>query len=130
MALPAEDITTKGGDPSKCNGNTAMCPNNDDGVYSTYMQCNSWSHTYETINCPTGQVCFADPTSPGAIICAAPGSGGVPSAGICSGNEAKCAAPGNSGNYYSCQSSSHHYVNDQCPSGLTCYDNGDTVICK
>ncbi|KAJ1668387.1 hypothetical protein IW140_000215 [Coemansia sp. RSA 1813] len=116
----------------QCTGNTAICPNNEDGVSSTYLQCNSWSQTYETANCPADQVCYANPTSPGSIMCAPPGSGGVPSAGTCTGNEAKCANAGQSGEYFSCESWSGQFVKSECPSGLTCYNNKNNtgVLCQ
>ncbi|KAJ2550176.1 hypothetical protein EV175_004165 [Coemansia sp. RSA 1933] len=131
MAMP-QDFSSSASSAPQCTGNTSMCPNNEDGVSSTYLQCNSWSQTYETVSCPTDQVCYANPTSPGTVMCGLPGSGGVPSAGTCTGNEAKCANPGQSGDYFSCEAWSGQYVNNQCPSGLTCYNNQDNtgVVCQ
>ncbi|KAJ2451542.1 hypothetical protein EV183_003527 [Coemansia sp. RSA 2336] len=116
----------------QCTGNTAMCPNGQDGTSPTYLQCNSWSQQYETVNCPQGQVCYANPTAPDTIMCAPPGSGGVPSEGTCEGHTAKCASPGQSGDYFSCEPWSGQYVHNSCPDGLKCYNNSDgvTVICK
>ncbi|KAJ2865321.1 hypothetical protein GGI22_001528 [Coemansia erecta] len=130
-AMP-QDFSSSSAAVPQCTGNTAMCPNNENGVSPTYLQCNSWSQTYETVNCPTDQVCYANPTSPGTVMCGPPGSGGVPSAGTCTGNEAKCADPGKSGNYFSCESWSGQYVNNQCPAGLICYNNQDNtgVLCQ
>ncbi|KAJ2749823.1 hypothetical protein H4S06_004525 [Coemansia sp. BCRC 34490] len=130
MALPQDQEASSVAAP-QCTGNTAICPNNEDGVSSSYLQCNSWSQTYETVNCPTDQVCYANPTSPGTVMCAPPGSGGVPSAGTCSDHEAKCAAAGQSGSYFSCEPWSGQYVNNECPTGLTCYNNQDNtgVLC-
>ncbi|KAJ2554241.1 hypothetical protein EV175_002656 [Coemansia sp. RSA 1933] len=130
MAMP-QDFSSSASSAPQCTGNTAICPNNEDGVSSTYLQCNSWSQTYGTVSCPTDQVCYANPTSPGTVMCAPPGSGSVPSAGTCTGNEAKCANPGQSGDYFSCESWSGQYVNSQCPSGLTCYNKDNTgVLCQ
>ncbi|KAJ2467675.1 hypothetical protein GGI03_001428 [Coemansia sp. RSA 2337] len=115
----------------QCSGNDSICPNNQDGVSSTYLQCNSWSQQYMSVDCPTGQVCFASPTTPGTVSCAPPNTGGVPSAGTCSGHEAKCANPGVSGDYFSCESWSGQFVNSYCPPGLICYNKGTnmTVDC-
>ncbi|KAJ2613510.1 hypothetical protein H4S08_002171 [Coemansia sp. RSA 1365] len=116
----------------QCQGNIAICPNNQDGVSSTYLQCDSWAQTFLSVDCPTGQVCYANPTSPNTIMCAPPGSGGVPTAGTCTGHSAKCASAGQSGEYFSCEPWSGQYVNNSCPSGLTCYDNqqGTGVLCQ
>ncbi|KAJ1760757.1 hypothetical protein LPJ77_000013 [Coemansia sp. RSA 2523] len=116
----------------QCSGNTAICPNNQDGTSSTYLQCDSWAQQYVSVDCPSGQVCYANPTTPGSIMCSPPGSGGVPTAGTCTGHTAKCADPGNSGDYFSCEPWSGQYVNNACPSGLKCYNNQDAtgVICQ
>ncbi|KAI9501808.1 hypothetical protein GGI25_000304 [Coemansia spiralis] len=115
----------------ECTGNTAICPNNEDGVSSTYLQCDSWAQKYISVNCPTDQVCYANPVSAGTIMCAPPGSGGVPSAGSCTGHEAKCADPGKSADYFSCEPWSGQYVKDACTSGLICYNNQNNtgVLC-
>ncbi|KAJ1961393.1 hypothetical protein GGI12_003275, partial [Dipsacomyces acuminosporus] len=99
-----------------------MCPNNQDGVSSTYLQCDSWAQKYVQASCGTGLVCFANPKSPGTVMCAPPGSGGVPTAGTCSGHTAKCVSPGQSGAYLSCEPWSGQYVNSNCPTGLICYN--------
>ncbi|KAJ2718294.1 hypothetical protein GGI07_005812 [Coemansia sp. Benny D115] len=115
----------------QCTGNTAICPNSQDGVSSTYLQCDSWAKQYVTVNCPTGQVCYANPSKPNTVMCAPPGSGGVPSAGSCTGNTAKCANAGQTGDYFSCESWSGQYVKTSCPAGLKCYNNqsGTGVQC-
>ncbi|KAJ2723631.1 hypothetical protein GGI07_002513 [Coemansia sp. Benny D115] len=115
-----------------CQGNVAICPDNKDGVSSTYLQCDSWAEKYITVNCPTGQVCYANPKQNGTIMCAPPGSGGVPSAGACTkGSPAKCASSGSSGTFYSCEAWSGQYVSQECPAGLVCYDkkNNGGVDC-
>ncbi|KAJ1844347.1 poly(U)-specific 3'-to-5' RNA exonuclease [Coemansia sp. RSA 2703] len=110
----------------ECSGNAAICPNNQDGVSSTYLQCDSWAGTYITVNCPAGQVCFASPTKPNVISCAPPDTGSVPSAGECSTAYAKCADSGKSGTYYSCETWSGKFVNSECPTGLICYNRKNT----
>ncbi|KAJ1725527.1 hypothetical protein LPJ53_000342 [Coemansia erecta] len=111
----------------QCSGNTAICPNHQDGVSSTYLQCDSWAKKYITVACPSGQVCFANPKTPNTVMCAPPGSGGVPSAGTCTGNTAKCASPGQSGDYFTCESWSGQYVKTSCPAGLKCHNNASNT---
>ncbi|KAI8324895.1 hypothetical protein GQ54DRAFT_295885 [Martensiomyces pterosporus] len=116
----------------ECTGNTAMCPNSQDGVSSNYLQCNSWSQQYESVSCGSNLVCYANPSAQDTIICGPPGSGGVPDAGACTDNMAKCVSSGQSGAYLTCESWSGQYVNSMCPENLTCYDNADNtgVICQ
>ncbi|KAJ2001993.1 hypothetical protein H4R26_003836 [Coemansia thaxteri] len=114
----------------QCSGNGSICPNNKDGVSNTYLQCNSWSHQYQSANCPTGQVCYANPNMPGFVMCGLPGTGG---SGTCSGNTAKCAgASGQGSAYLQCNQWSHQYQNASCPSGLKCFNNASNtgVFCK
>ncbi|KAJ2001992.1 hypothetical protein GGI02_002998 [Coemansia sp. RSA 2322] len=113
----------------QCSGNGSMCPNNQDGVSNTYLQCNSWSHTYQNAYCPTGQVCYANPNSPGTTMCGLPGTGG---SGKCTGNTAKCVSAGQSGAYQQCENWSGQYVNANCPAGLNCYNNASNtgVYCQ
>ncbi|KAJ1648003.1 hypothetical protein LPJ64_000688 [Coemansia asiatica] len=103
-----------------CTGNTSMCPNSQDGVSSTYLQCNSWTQQYVTMSCPSGQVCYANPNSPGTVMCGLPNTGGQ---GKCTGNTAKCTAPGQTGAYLQCENWSGQYVSASCPAGLKCYNN-------
>ncbi|KAJ2708052.1 hypothetical protein FB645_000161 [Coemansia sp. IMI 203386] len=112
-----------------CSGNSSMCPNSQDGVSSTYLQCNSWTQQYVNMACPSGQVCYANPNSPGTAMCGLPGTGGQ---GKCTGNTAKCSSPGQSGNYLQCENWSGQYVQAACPSGLKCYNNDSNtgVYCK
>ncbi|KAJ1798343.1 hypothetical protein LPJ59_002565 [Coemansia sp. RSA 2399] len=116
----------------QCNGNVSKCPNNIDGVSPTYLQCNSWTHQYDSASCPAGLVCFANPKSPGNAMCGLPGSGGVPGEGSCTGNTAKCVANGTSGDYYQCNQWSGQYVNAKCPTGLNCHNNASNtgVFCQ
>ncbi|KAJ2852655.1 hypothetical protein IWW36_000012 [Coemansia brasiliensis] len=116
----------------QCTGNASMCPNNQDGVSSTYLQCDSWSHKYVSQNCPTGQVCYANPNKPGTAMCGLPGSGGDPDLGKCTGNTAKCAAEGQTGAYYQCNRWSGQYEHANCPSGLKCHNNANHtgVFCQ
>ncbi|KAI8324879.1 hypothetical protein GQ54DRAFT_295870 [Martensiomyces pterosporus] len=59
----------------ECTGNTAMCPNNQDGVSSTYLQCNSWSQQYESswsgqyVNsmCPANLTCYNNDSNTGVF---------------------------------------------------------------
>ncbi|KAJ1806893.1 hypothetical protein LPJ56_000282 [Coemansia sp. RSA 2599] len=111
----------------QCTGNSAMCPNSQDGVSSTYLQCDSWSKQYVSVNCPGGQVCYANPSKPNTVMCGPPGSGGVPTAGTCTGNTAKCDKPGQTGDYFSCESWSGQYVKNACPAGLKCYNNSSNT---
>ncbi|KAJ2723636.1 hypothetical protein GGI07_002518 [Coemansia sp. Benny D115] len=115
-----------------CTGNGSKCPNNQDGVSSTYLQCNSWSHQYDTMACPSGQVCYANPNKPGTAMCGLPNTGGVPGQGTCTGNTAKCSAPGQTGAYLQCENWSGQYVNANCPTGLKCYNNASNtgVYCQ
>ncbi|KAJ1644038.1 hypothetical protein LPJ64_004236 [Coemansia asiatica] len=106
----------------ECSGNAAICPNNQDGVSQTYLQCDSWAGKYVTASCPADQVCYANPNVKDTIMCAPPGVGGVPSAGQCTEASTKCADSGKSGKYYSCEPWSGQYVDGACPSGLICYD--------
>ncbi|KAJ2396609.1 hypothetical protein GGI23_003849 [Coemansia sp. RSA 2559] len=108
----------------QCTGNGSMCPNNQDGVSSTYLQCNSWTKEYVTMNCAAGQVCYANPNSPGTAMCGLPGTGG---SGTCTGNTAKCTSAGQSGAYLQCQNWSGQYVQASCPSGLKCYNNASNT---
>ncbi|KAJ1996604.1 hypothetical protein GGI04_005714, partial [Coemansia thaxteri] len=39
----------------QCTGNGSMCPNGQDGVSSTYLQCNSGTQQYVSMNCEAGQ---------------------------------------------------------------------------
>ncbi|KAJ2764460.1 hypothetical protein IWQ56_004475 [Coemansia nantahalensis] len=110
----------------QCSGHTAKCPGGTDGVSQTYLQCDSWSHQYVSTSCPAGQVCFANPTAPNTVMCAPPGSGTVPDQGRCTGNTAKCASAGTSGQYYQCESWAGLYVRASCPAGLRCF-NGTTA---
>ncbi|KAJ2396327.1 hypothetical protein GGI05_001176 [Coemansia sp. RSA 2603] len=110
-----------------CNGNGSVCPGNQDGVSSTYLQCDANSHQYVTMACPSGQVCYANPNSPGTAMCGLPGTGGVPGSGSCKGNVAKCSAPGQTGAYLQCENWSGQYVNAQCPAGLKCYNNASNT---
>ncbi|KAJ2163173.1 hypothetical protein GGF46_000102 [Coemansia sp. RSA 552] len=116
----------------QCTGNSAICPNNQDGVSPSYLQCDSWSQTYISVDCPSGQVCYANPISPDTIMCGPPGSGGEPTAGTCEGHTAKCAVNGQGSDYFSCEPWSGQYVHNSCPAGLTCYNNqeGTGVICQ
>ncbi|KAJ1848697.1 hypothetical protein LPJ70_000892 [Coemansia sp. RSA 2708] len=116
----------------QCTGNASMCPGNQDGVSSTYLQCNSQSGQYVSQNCAAGQVCYANPNKPGTAMCGLPGTGGQPGQGKCTGNTAKCVAAGQSGAYYQCENWSGQYVNANCPSGLNCYNNaqGTGVYCQ
>ncbi|KAI8324888.1 hypothetical protein GQ54DRAFT_255719 [Martensiomyces pterosporus] len=107
-----------------CTGNGSMCPNNQDGVSPTYLQCDSSSGQYVTMNCESGQVCYANPTNPGTAMCGLPGTGG---SGSCTGNVAKCVSPGQTGAYLQCQNWSGQYVNANCPSGLKCYNNASNT---
>ncbi|KAJ2903345.1 hypothetical protein GGI21_004442 [Coemansia aciculifera] len=113
----------------QCTGNGSCCPNGQDGVSSTYLQCNSWSGQYVSMNCAAGQVCYANPNKPGTAMCGLPGTGG---SGTCTGNTAKCTAPGQSGAYQQCQNWSGQYVSASCPAGLNCYNNasGTGVYCQ
>ncbi|KAJ1946559.1 hypothetical protein GGF37_001091 [Kickxella alabastrina] len=116
---------------NQCSGNAAICPNNQDGVSSSYLQCDNWAKQYITTPCPAGQVCYANPAAPNSVMCAPPGSGSVPGTGKCTGHTAKCANHGQSGAYYSCEPWAGQYVNNQCPAGLKCYNNdaGTGVQC-
>ncbi|KAJ2703784.1 hypothetical protein H4218_000023 [Coemansia sp. IMI 209128] len=113
----------------QCSGNGSICPNNQDGVSPTYLQCNSWSGQYVTMNCAAGQVCYANPNQPGYAMCGLPGTGG---SGKCTGNTAKCTAPGQTGAYQQCENWSGQYVNANCPSSLKCYNNASNtgVYCQ
>ncbi|KAJ1736279.1 hypothetical protein LPJ61_000063 [Coemansia biformis] len=113
----------------QCTGNASACPNGADGVSPTYLQCSGGQ--YVSQSCPSGQVCYANPNSPGTAMCGLPGTGGVPGQGKCTGNTAKCAAAGQTGAYYQCENWSGQYVNDNCPTGLKCYTapNGVSVYC-
>ncbi|KAJ1902414.1 hypothetical protein LPJ66_000025 [Kickxella alabastrina] len=116
----------------QCVGNTSVCPGGKDGVSPVVLQCDSWSKTFVPINCPSGLVCYANPTKAGTAICNRPGSGAVPGQGKCVGNVAKCSgAPGQSANYFQCDSWAGHFVDAKCPAGLRCYNNagGSGVIC-
>ncbi|KAJ1902397.1 hypothetical protein LPJ66_000008 [Kickxella alabastrina] len=37
---------------NQCSGNAAICPNNQDGVSSSYLQCDNWAKKYITTPCP------------------------------------------------------------------------------
>lgn len=113
----------------QCSGNTAMCPDNKDGVSPTFLQCNSWSHQYVSQNCPAGLFCYANPNKPGSVVCDYPGREGQ---GKCTGNTAKCKSPGASGDYLQCDRWAHRYVNAKCPNGTICYNNKTNtgVYCK
>ncbi|KAI7835005.1 hypothetical protein BX661DRAFT_195561 [Kickxella alabastrina] len=115
-----------------CEGNVSYCPNGQDNVSLNYFQCNNYSHQYESMACPAGQVCFANPNKPGYAMCGLPGTGGIPSAGKCTGNTAKCVSSGQTGNYSQCENWSGQYVNAACPAGLKCYNNaaGNGVYCQ
>ncbi|KAJ2760510.1 hypothetical protein IWQ56_004476 [Coemansia nantahalensis] len=115
---------------NQCTGNQSACPGGVDGVSSTYLQCSGGQ--YVSMNCPSGQVCYANPNIPGTAMCGLPGTGGVPGSGSCSGNTAKCVAPGQTGAYLQCENWSHQYVNANCPTGLKCYNNasGTGVYCN
>ncbi|KAJ2520233.1 hypothetical protein GGI11_002341 [Coemansia sp. RSA 2049] len=108
---------------AQCTGNGSMCPNNQDGVSSTYLQCNSWSQEYVPMNCASGQVCYANPNKPGTVMCGLPGTGGAPGGGTCTGNTAKCSSAGQTGAYLQCENWSGRYVEASCPGGLKCYNN-------
>ncbi|KAJ1965747.1 hypothetical protein GGI12_000539 [Dipsacomyces acuminosporus] len=110
-----------------CTGNGSMCPNNQDGVSPTYLQCNSWSGQYVSQSCPAGQVCYANPNVPGTAMCGAPGTGGTTPPGSCTGNTAKCVSPGQTGEYQQCQNWSGQYVKASCPAGLKCYNNASNT---
>ncbi|KAJ2163167.1 hypothetical protein GGF46_000096 [Coemansia sp. RSA 552] len=106
----------------------SKCPNNQDGVSPTYLQCNSWSHTLVSQNCPTGQVCYANPNKPDTAMCGLPGTGGDPAPGKCTGDTAKCVSPsGQSPAYYQCNRWDGQYQNAQCPNGLKCYNNASNT---
>ncbi|KAJ2613603.1 hypothetical protein H4S08_002109 [Coemansia sp. RSA 1365] len=109
----------------QCTGNASKCPNGQDGVSSTYLQCNNWSQQYETANCPGGQVCYANPNNPGTAMCGLPGTGGQPGQGSCKGNTAKCVSSGQTGDYLQCENWSGQYVKAACPGSLKCYNNAD-----
>ncbi|KAJ2222853.1 hypothetical protein H4R99_006504 [Coemansia sp. RSA 1722] len=116
----------------QCSGNTAVCPGNQDGVSSIYLQCDSWSHMFVPMSCPAGLVCYANPNRPGGAICGLPETGGVPSQGRCIGNVARCSSEsGKSSHYYQCDSWARHFVNARCPYGLRCYSNPESegVFC-
>ncbi|KAJ1861206.1 hypothetical protein LPJ57_006558 [Coemansia sp. RSA 486] len=113
-------------DAQDCSGNAAICPNGQDGVSQTYLQCDSWAGKYVSASCPDGQVCYANPNIKDVIMCAPPGVGGVPSAGQCTEASTKCADSGKSADYFSCEPWSGQYVSGACPSGLTCYDRKNT----
>ncbi|KAJ1938418.1 hypothetical protein EC988_007598 [Linderina pennispora] len=114
---------------AQCTGNQSMCPNGTDGVSSTYLQCDSWSGTWQTQSCAAGQVCYANPNKPGTAMCGLPGTGGQ---GQCTGNSAKCVSPGQTGAYLQCNAWSGQYQSASCPAGLKCYTgaNGSSVFCN
>ncbi|KAJ1955499.1 hypothetical protein GGI12_005545 [Dipsacomyces acuminosporus] len=128
VAAPLAALTSA----QTCSDNTSICPNNQDGVSPTFLQCDSSSGKYVSMNCPTGQVCYANPTRPGTAMCGLPGTGGVTPPGSCTGNVAKCVSPGQSGAYLQCENWSQRYVNATCPPGLKCYNNptNTVVICN
>ncbi|KAJ2808500.1 hypothetical protein H4R20_000864 [Coemansia guatemalensis] len=113
----------------QCADNTSQCPNGQDGVSRTFLQCDSWSHQFVQQNCPAGQVCYANPNKPGTAMCGLPGTGGQ---GKCTGNTAKCVSPGQTGDYLQCESWSGQYVNAKCPSGQKCHNNSSNtgVFCQ
>ncbi|KAJ1835737.1 hypothetical protein LPJ63_000870 [Coemansia sp. RSA 2711] len=113
----------------QCADNTSQCPGNQDGVSSTYLQCDSWTHKFVSQSCPAGQVCYANPNRPGTAMCGLPGTGG---SGKCTGNTAKCVSAGQTGAYLQCNQWSGQYQNASCPAGLKCHNNASNtgVFCQ
>ncbi|KAJ1736278.1 hypothetical protein LPJ61_000062 [Coemansia biformis] len=111
----------------QCTGNTSKCPNGIDGVSQTYLQCNSWTRQFQPASCPTGQVCFVNPTRPSTVMCGLPGTGTLPAQGKCTDNTAKCASPGTSGVFYQCESWAGLFVQTKCPAGLFCHNNASNT---
>ncbi|ORX73782.1 hypothetical protein DL89DRAFT_263798 [Linderina pennispora] len=127
-----------------CSGNQSMCPNGVDGVSSTYLQCDSWSGTWQTQSCVTGQVCYANPNKPGTAMCGFPGAStqkrnqapnsGNTNARQCNGNESKCpnGADGVSATYWQCDNWSGTWQTQTCANGQVCYANPNkpgTTMC-
>ncbi|KAJ2049013.1 hypothetical protein GGI01_001637 [Coemansia sp. RSA 376] len=54
------------GGTGTCTGNVAKCVS-PSGQGSAYLQCNQWSHQFQTVQCPAGLKCFNNASNTGVF---------------------------------------------------------------